>query len=82
MMDFPSIRKEHKARHLVIAGNTKEFRHWVLTEGNPDEIQYRYVNSHRDLRGVRNATIHFVGSWADRFDADELRIMAKAAIRP
>lgn len=63
-------------RTLVVAGNYREYRDWVLDRGI-DSRAVKYVAGLRDLFGRRDCDIFFVGTYWTRTDLWQIERHAK-----
>lgn len=69
-------------KHLIVAGNFHEARNHALEKGYTPRA-WSYVDCIDRMRGLRNVTIEFVGTWRERpnyeiqFILDEARIMQR-----
>ena len=60
-------------RKFVVAGNMKEY--YAFLDKHKDDINviYLYVNSTRDLKGMRNIEGYFTGTYNERSDIETIK---------
>ena len=63
----------------VIAGNQREYTHWLRRQ--EDLHQYFYARSVEHIRGIELDEVLVVGTAADRDDFKKLYLEAKSRIR-
>jgi len=71
-------------RILVVAGNKKEYEDYIRSECNHRTengettvslFDYTYVYSDMNVRGLKNPTGVFIGTWRERSDIDVIFYM-------
>ena len=65
--------------HLVIAGNYQQYRDYLAERQSVNKSKWRYIASEHDLRGYREASVHFVGTYYSRKDLSDLRDLVSAS---
>lgn len=76
-----SERETKRKREYVIAGTYAEFLQWAHEE-RTDGVQYVYVSQPESLQGLENPTLHWIGTWGLRPDANQMREVALTRMRP
>ena len=60
-------------KKFVVAGNMEEYRTFLHKHTDDINVIYLYVNSPRDLKGIKNIEGFYVGTYYKRHDIGEIK---------